>query len=135
MGALERLAATVLEMTGKLDALAERGLGGWVEELAALHVLQLQAQALMDMLMRASSALGYTPETPIDAAKLLADEGVIERGDIDFVRRLVGFRYILVHEYTRMDMVERILETRGYRRVATLAAKLLEEARKRGLDP
>ena len=137
MGAIERLAATVLEMTGKLDALAERGLRGWVEELAVLHALQLQAQALIGMVMRLAAALGYAPETPTEAAKLLADEGVIGGEDLDFIRRVVEFRDITVHEYASVNMgiVKRILEAREYRRVTTLAAKMLERARKRNLDP
>ncbi|MCE4611288.1 MAG: DUF86 domain-containing protein [Desulfurococcales archaeon] len=137
MGALERLATMVMEMTGKLDALADMGLRGWVEELAALHALQIQAQALLDMIMRIASRLGYAPETPSEAARLLADEGLITREELELVRRVIGFRNIVVHEYTAVDinLVKRILEERAYRRLATLAAKLLEEAKRKNLDP
>ena len=137
MGVVERLASRVFEMTGKLDSIAERGLNDWVVELAALHALQVQAQALLGMMVRIASRLGYSPESPGEAARLLADEGLLAGDDLDFARRLIGFRNILVHEYERIDMelVRRILEAREYRRVAALAARLLEEARRRGLDP
>ena len=137
MGVVERLASRVFEMTGKLDSIAERGLNDWVVELAALHALQVQAQALLDMMVRIASRLGYSPESPGEAARLLADEGLLAGDDLDFARRLIGFRNILVHEYERiyMELVRRILEAREYRRVAALAARLLEEARRRGLDP
>ncbi len=137
MGVVERLASRVFEMTGKLDSIAERGLNDWVVELAALHALQVQAQALLGMMVRIASRLGYSPESPGEAARLLADEGLLAGDELDFARRLIGFRNILVHEYERVDMelVRKILEAREYRRVAALAARLLEEARRRGLDP
>jgi uncharacterized protein YutE (UPF0331/DUF86 family) len=54
--------------------------------------------------------------------------------ELGFVRRLIGFRNIVVHEDVRVDMgiVHSIVSRREYRRVATLAARLLDEAEKRG---
>ncbi|BEP16742.1 hypothetical protein PYJP_00940 [Pyrofollis japonicus] len=65
MGVLARLATTVAEMTAKLDELAEKGLQSWVEELAVIHMLQVQA--ILDMAMRLASQLGYTPTSPREA--------------------------------------------------------------------
>jgi len=137
VGALGRLADTVAEMTTRLDQLRERGLRSWVEELAALHALQVQAQALIDMVMRLAAELGYSPETPRDAATALEAEAVIGREEWAFIRRLVAFRNIVVHEYASVDMelVRRIIRHGEYRRVAELASRLLEEAEKRGIDP
>jgi len=137
LGALARLASTVSRMTAKLDDLAAAGLQGWVEELAALHALQVQARALLDMMLRVAAELGYSPEHPSEAAGILVGEGIISREDYEFVRRVIGFRNIVVHEYASVDMelVRGILEGREYRRVAALAAKILLEAERRGLDP
>jgi uncharacterized protein YutE (UPF0331/DUF86 family) len=89
------------------------------------------------MALRLAAELGYAPTTPREAAEALAAEGVISREDYELMRRVAGFRNIVVHEYTAVDMelVRGIVGRREYRRVAALAAKLLGEARKRGLDP
>ena len=112
-------------------------MGGLVEELAALHALQVQAQALLDMLLRLAAEMGYAPESPGEAAGILLGEAIITREDYDFIRRLIGFRNIVVHAYTGVDMelVRSIVGGREYRRVALLASRLLEEAARRGLDP
>ncbi len=137
MGVLSRLATMVSLMTSRLDELAAMGLRGWVEELAALHALQVQAQALLDMLLRVAAEMGYAPESPGEAARILLEEGLLSREDYEFIRRLIGFRNVVVHTYASvdMDLVRGILEGREYRRVALLASRLLEEAVKRGLDP
>ena len=137
MGVLSRLASTINEMTYRLDLLSTRGLEDWVEELAALHALQLQAQALLDIVLHLAAELGYAPESPREAAKALLGEGLLTREDYNFVGKVSGFRNVLVHAYAEVDMsvVRGILEAREYRRVALLASKLLEKASERGLDP
>jgi len=135
---LSRLYETVAEMTERLDSLASMlPRWTWVEELAALHALQVQAQALLDMAMRLAAELGHRPETPGEAAALLLEEGALSREDYGFVKRVIGFRNIVVHEYASVDtaLVRRILEQREYRRVALLAARLLEWGAERGIDP
>ena len=135
MGVLARLLSVVSEMTSRLDWLAEHGLESWVEELAALHALQVQAQALLDIVVRLAAELGYAPATPREAAGYLAAEGMLTPEEHDFVRRVAGFRNIVVHEYAAVDseLVRAIIEGREYRRVALLAARLVEEATRRGL--
>jgi len=137
VGVLSRLESIVAEMTSKLDALSERGVRSWVEELAVLHALQLQAQALLGMLLRMAAGLGYAPESPGEAARILREEGIIGGDEYLFIRRVIGFRNVVVHAYTEvnMELVRGILEEREYRRLAVLAARLLGEASKRGLDP
>ena len=140
MGALTvlaRLMNTVAEMTARLDWLAEHGLKNWVEELAALHALQVQAQALLDMVMRGAAELGYTPTSPREAAEALLAENLITDKDYQLIRSIIGFRNILVHEYmgVDMDLVRRIIEDKEYRRVTILAARLLEEFSRKGIDP
>ena len=135
---LGRLYETVAEMTRRLDALAERLPGWtWVEELAALHALQVQAQALLDMAMRLAAELGHRPESPREAAEMLLEEGALTREDYDFIQRVIGFRNAVVHGYAGVDamLARRAVERRGYRRVARLAAGLLEWGAERGIDP
>lgn len=90
MGVLSRLANIVNEMTSKLDYFPGSGIRGWVEELAALHALQLQAQALLDMVLRLAAELGHSPESPGEAAKALAGEGLLTREEYDPVSSLGG---------------------------------------------
>ncbi len=133
---LRRLYERVAEEAARLDELRERGLRGWVELYAALHALQVQAQALLDMVRRFASLLGYSPVTPRDAARILREEGVLGDEDVELVRRVAGFRNIVVHEYLGVDyrLVRGIVEEGEYRRLVVLAARLLEEAERRGLD-
>lgn len=108
-----------------------------MEELAALHTLQVQAQALLDMVMRLAAELGYQPTSPREAARSLVAEGLLNHHEADLVRRVAGFSNIVVHEYATVDteLVKTIIRGREYRRVATLAARLLERAEAKGLDP
>ena len=132
-----RLLTAVSLMTSRLDSLREMGLRDWVQELAALHALQVQAQALLDLVLHLAAELGYAPETPREAARLLHGEGLLTGEELDFIRRVSGFRNIVVHEYAGVDMglVREIVLRGEYRRVALLAHRLAERARERGLDP
>jgi uncharacterized protein YutE (UPF0331/DUF86 family) len=89
------------------------------------------------MILRLAAELGYSPESPGEAARALVGENLLSREEYDLVRRVAGFRNILVHAYAEvdMDMVRRIVGEREYRRVALLASKLLERAMEKGLDP
>lgn len=128
---------TIAEMTARLDWLAEHGIRNWVEELAALHALQVQAQALLDMVMRIAAELGYTPTTPREAAEALRVEGLVSEQDYELIRRIAGFRNIVIHEYAAvdMDLVRDIIRNRKYRDATLLASKLLEKASRKGIDP
>ncbi len=128
---------TIAEMTARLDWFAEHGIRNWVEELAALHALQIQSQALLDMVMRIAAELGYTPTTPREAAESLRIEGLVSEQDYELIRRIAGFRNIVVHEYAAvdMDLVRDIIRNRKYRDAALLASRLLEKASRKGIDP
>ena len=134
IGALSRIASVVTEMTSRLDEMAGLCLSGWVEELAALHALQVQAQAMLGMMMRLAAELGYSPESPGDAAKALLAEGVISREDYEFSRRVAGSGNVLARSYADVDvdLVRGILARREYSRVAELG---LEAPRGGGSPP
>ena len=137
LGVLARLYEAVARHTAMLDELRERGLRSWVEEFAALHLLQVQAQALIDMVKRVAAELGHAPSSSSEAVEVLVAEGILTREEASFIRRLIGFRNIVVHEYFGVDMglVRRVVERGEYRRVAALAAEILDRARARGVDP
>jgi len=137
LGILARLMNSVANMTARLDWFAEHGLRNWVDGLAALHALQVQAQALLDIVMRIAAELGHTPTTPREAAESLRVEGLVSEQDYELIRRVAGFRNIIVHEYATvdMDLVRDIIKNRKYRDVTLLASTLLERASRRGIDP
>jgi len=69
MGVLERLLKLLLHYSSLLDKLTLQDLEDEYKYIAALHLLQVQAQALMDMFARAASALGLEVEGYIDAGR------------------------------------------------------------------
>ncbi len=87
------------------------------------------------MVLRMVSLLGYAPSAPIEAIEILTRENVLPREEAELLRKVVGFRNIVVHEYLRIDrdIVARILGERRYLKLVDIAKKILEEARKRGL--
>ncbi len=90
---------------------------------------------MIDMVLRMVSLLGYAPSAPIEAIEILTRENVLPREEAELLRKVVGFRNIVVHEYLRIDrdIVARILGERRYLKLVDIAKKILEEARKRGL--
>ena len=137
IGVVEALYSQLVSATNKLEELRKTGVKTWIEEEASLRLLQVQAQALLDIAMRAASSLGYTPLTPKEAARRLEEEGILDSGERPFIERVTGFRNILAHGYRsiNMDIVRRIILGREYVRVAELATKILREIKARGLDP
>lgn len=101
MGVLSRLESKVAEMTARLDGLAESGIESWVEELAALHALQVQE--LLDMILRLAAELGYAPES-IEGGPHTSPGRVLDDQGYDLVKRIIGFRNILVHEHAQINM-------------------------------
>ncbi len=129
----------IVDITHRLDVEVEKGydLAVWGEQMKFLHALQIQSQALIDLVLRGSSALGHPPSTPVDAARYLVEMNIMTREDLDFFRKVLGFRNVVVHEYASIDLeiVDRILKNREYRKVMMLAEKIFREIAKRGVDP
>ncbi len=139
MGVLKRLLEVIVDVTRRLDEEVEKGydLRKWGEQMKYLHALQIQAQALIDIVLRLSSLLGHPPSTPLDAGRFLHEAGILASDELAFFRKVVGFRNIVVHEYLDIDMglVEEILRERKYRKVLELAYKLYRVGVERNLDP
>ncbi len=129
----------VLDITRRIDEEVDRGydLSSWGDQMKFLHALQIQAQALIDLVLRSSSLLGHPPTTPLDAARHLVEAGVMTKDELEFFRRVLGFRNIVVHQYTSIDIeiVDSILKRREYRKVLELAEAVFKRMVKRGFDP
>ena len=138
MEVLDRLYRVVLEYTSSIPRIAKpEELDDIVKWLAMLHVLQIQSQAVIDMVMRFAPLLGFAPSTPMEAIEHLTRESVLTRDEAMFLRKVVGFRNIVIHEYQAVNraIVAKILSEREYLELAKLAKKLIEEAKRRNLDP
>jgi len=137
LGVLLRIYESITRDTTRLDEIAESGISDWVTLTAATHLLQTQAQGLIDLVARIASLLGHAPSSAREAVDALLTEGLLSEDEALFVRRVIGFRNIVVHEYFGVDegLVRKIVEGREYGRVAALAASLIERAVRKGLDP
>jgi len=137
---LERLLERLVELTKRLDEVNEEGydLEDWRDQMMLLHALQLHSQIVIDIALRAAALLGYTPSSGYMAAKVLREEGVLGEDDARLLRSIIGFRNIVVHEYTgiRLEIVDEILREKRYYLGLRLAEKIIEALRGRGVvDP
>jgi uncharacterized protein YutE (UPF0331/DUF86 family) len=136
MGVIERLLKLLLHYTALLDKLDVDDLEDEYRYYAALHLLQIQTQALIDIVTRATSILGLEAEGYIDAGYKLRQADILNDDEFKFYRRVVGFRNIAVHMYSEvnLDIVKEIIRDRRYRNVAKLGIKIVEELRRRRAD-
>jgi len=136
VGVVERLLKLLLHYTALLDKLSVEDLEDEIKYYAALHLLQIQIQALIDLASRAASILGLEVEGYIDAGYKLRQAGIINDDELKLYRRVVGFRNIVVHAYGEVnpDIVREVIRDRRYRDVARLGIKIVEELRRRGVD-
>mgnify|MGYP001626278879 CR=1 FL=1 len=136
----KRLLELVAAHTDFLEKIRERRVN-WndvFELYAVLHALQVHAQAVIDYLLHACAAVGISSETPIRCVEELKRRGLIQAEDAEFLKRVVRFRNVLVHEYTSIDVerVKKAMETRGYVRVLDIVRELHKKLEERGLlDP
>lgn len=143
MGRVAELAELVRRNVEWLDKLVdERGADGILEDYvllsAALHMMQTSAQALLDMSYRLLSMLGEKPPASYsEAAIMLEKHGVLSREEAALLRRIAGFRNIVVHAYLALNMklVHSILGGRKYRDMLIFASKLLQTAAQSSIDP
>lgn len=74
--------------------------------------LELAIQACIDVAMHICGAYGVVPESSGEAFSALAGRRLIPRALAQRLRRAVGFRNVLVHEYVEVDwkIVQRVIE-------------------------
>jgi len=65
--------------------------------------LSLAIQACIDIAYHLCAAQGVVPETSGDAFAELARRGLVAKSLAQRMQRAVGFRNVLVHEYTKVD--------------------------------
>ncbi len=132
MARIKALAEYLLKLTEFLDQEASRGfdLNDMGQLMKFLHALQLQAQALIGMVQRAAALMGEPTQSYVEAGAALARKGVSTHEDLRLYRAVVGFRNVVVHGYTSVDVlrISQIPAGREYRRLADLALRILEAA-------
>jgi len=105
---------------------------------SVLHILQTSCQALIDLASHviAEAGLGYV-ERYRDIPKVLYETGVLSESEAALLRRIIGFRNIVVHGYTgvSVEIIRVILEEKRYRDIMLLAVKLAEWGYRAGIDP
>lgn len=92
--------------------------------------LELAIQTCIDIAFRLCGAHGKVPTTAAEAFAELAKLELIERSLAKRLQRAVGFRNVLVHEYTEVDwnIVMRVIrtDTRDLAAFGKAVLKLLE---------
>ncbi|WP_261310146.1 type VII toxin-antitoxin system HepT family RNase toxin [Saccharolobus shibatae] len=131
---MKSLLETLSEYTKKLEELT---LDDWRSFYAGIYLLQSQAQALIDIVQRGCSELGLKAEGYIESGRKLMEEGIINEEEFEFYRRVVSFRNIAIHEYVsvNLEIVKRIIVGKEFEKVYILALKIIEELKKRDIDP
>ncbi len=79
--------------------------------------------------------LGYAPSSGYMAAGVLREEEVLDEDDTRLLRSIIGFRNIVVHEYTgvKLEVVDEILREKRYHLGLRLAEKIIYALRSRGV--
>ena len=101
---------------------------------AVLHALQVASQALIGLAAHVAAEAGLgVPERYAALPELLA--GALGEGEATTLRRIIGFRNIVVHGYVSVSrqLVRGILAERRFRDLEELALRVVEWAR--GVDP
>ena len=68
---------------------------------------------------------------------MLREKGILDSESSILFRKIIGFRNIVVHCYTRVSsiIVLNILENRKYNDILRIAVKIAEWAKDRNIDP
>ena len=143
MGKIEALISLVKRKVETLDDLVKRHCAGRVVEdyvllNAALHLMPVAIQALIDAVSRLAAEAGAEPPAKYsDIPRALAQLEVLGAEEAALLRRVIGFRNVVVHGYGALDLglVAEILDKGIYWDLLKLASRIYAEAVKRGIDP
>jgi len=138
-GLLRVIRENLALLDSKLEECSEEELVGDPFYLnSVLHILQVTSQALIDLASHviAESGLGVVDRYSA-APEILRERGVLERGEAETFRKIIGLRNIVVHGYSAVsrEVVLSILRGRKYRDIIRLALRVAEWAAGRGVDP
>ena len=89
--------------------------------------LEVAIQTCIDVAFHVCGAHGGVPTTAGEAFEELAKRGLLERSLAERLQRAVGFRNVLVHEYTEVDwkIVMQVIRT-GTRDLAAFGKAVLK---------
>jgi len=127
---LDKLLKLVEEYTLKLDEIND--VDDWITYQATLHMLQIQAQALIDLIRRLLSNMGITADSYKESVRKLFENKLLTEEEFRFLNSVISFRNILVHAYATVneDIVKKIIKERSYRRLLEIAINLKRRAEK-----
>ncbi|WP_148678185.1 type VII toxin-antitoxin system HepT family RNase toxin [Vulcanisaeta distributa] len=142
MGRLSDLLAIIKRNVEEVDTLASRYgtdelLNDYVLLNAVLHMLQVAIQALIDMGSHIMVERGLkAPSTYSEVPIYLSQAGAINSDDSRIFRRMIGFRNVLVHNYSQVsiDVLREILARALYRDLLRIAIKLFDYAVSNNID-
>lgn len=140
MAVIKALLNHLKEVTLDIDSIVNEGydLGNIRDRMAILHLLQIQAQTIIDIVQRILSIGGRSKEGYREALRAAHQMGLVNSEEYAFLNSLVGFRNIIIHEYVKVDLsiIEDVLRRREYRRALEVGVNIVERARRMGLtDP
>ena len=133
MGVLDKLLNEIKDISVKLD---EANANDWLALMGVTHALQVQSQALIDIIERLLANMGISVMGYREAAVKLRELGLLNDEEYRFLLSVIGFRNIVIHEYIGVDfnLIKGILVKKEYRKVLELALRLRERA-ERYWDP
>lgn len=108
---LEQIEQYFSELETKRDSLSRAEfLDRTTEQRAVERMFENVIQACADLAQHVATAdFNYGGNSSKESLRLLADEGVIERGTMESLVAAVGFRNVLAHQYGTIDY-ERVWE-------------------------
>ncbi|WP_054842031.1 DUF86 domain-containing protein [Vulcanisaeta distributa] len=142
VGRLSDLLAVIKRNVDEVDTLVSRyGVNELISDYvllnAILHMLQVAIQALIDMGSHIMVEKDLkAPSTYSEIPIYLSQTGVISGDDSKVFRRMIGFRNVLVHNYSQVsiDVLREILAEALYRDLLRIALKLYDYAVSNNID-
>jgi len=127
---LDKLLKLVEEYTLKLDEIND--VDDWITYQATLHMLQIQAQALIDLIRRLLSNMGITTDSYRESVKRLFENKLVSEEEFHFLNSVVSFRNVLVQAYATVsqEVVRKIMRERSYRKLLKIVVNLKKRAEK-----
>lgn len=138
MGRISDLISLIRRNTEELGKISGEMLDNYLTLNAVLHLLQVSIQAMLDIGSGIIAASGEkTPASYGDTAKILGEMKIISREEVELMRRIIGFRNIVVHGYTSISLklVKNILDEKRYQDILNISTKLYKYALENKVDP
>ncbi|WP_446752910.1 type VII toxin-antitoxin system HepT family RNase toxin [Vulcanisaeta sp. JCM 16161] len=142
VGRLSDLLAIIKRNVDEVDALVSRyGVNELINDYvllnATLHMLQIAIKALIDMGSHIMVEKGLkAPSTYSEVPIYLGQVSIISDDDSRVFRRMIGFRNVLVHNYSQVsiDVLREILAKALYRDLLRIALRLYDYAVSNNID-